>query len=59
MLSANGLSSNCMFSSLICVFAKQDYEQGAVLYLGTLPGNDLVLMQNSLQGGLAAGIDGV
>lgn len=30
-----------------------------LLNLGTLPGNDLVFMQSSQQGGLAAGIDGV
>lgn len=48
-----------MFSSFICVFAKRDSEQGAVLHLGTLPENDLALTQSSLQGGLAAGIDGV
>lgn len=53
----NSLSSNCVLSSFICVFAKHDYGQGAVLYLGTLPGNDLVLLQSSLHGGSAAGVD--
>lgn len=38
MSSPNSLSPNCVFPSLVHVFAKHDYEQGAGLHFGTLPG---------------------
>lgn len=56
MSSPNSLSSNCMFSSIKCVFAK--HKQGSA-FEPLDSGDDLIFMQSSWQGGLAAGIDGV
>lgn len=65
MSSPNSLSSNCMFSSFICVFAKHDYEQNMTMNkllfctLGCSLGMTWSSCRAACKRGLAAGIDGV